>query len=291
MAVRLYFCTHDGSKAERPDKVRWRSPLLLPYVMLGSLFKQAQDKPVAGKERAREVDERPRSLLDFHGEQVSEQLPPTLRPPLERGVTTAVSTPHDAVLAELFPHRTGASVDRIEAVPEIPEIALGRDEAEGSGRPRSPSRNPLYDPFTGGFVGLSVQNDDGDQTHNDRTRFEAREDLWSHMTNIRNIQTQIANMHVGMENIGLGHEAMQLSVERMHSTAGSEGERWDDAVEGEEDEVKEKDVREQEFIRLADKFHGRREATESIMTMVSSVLQLYWCAHQVAGSSMNCRES
>ena len=234
--------------------------------MLGGLFKQTQEKSVAGKEQAR-----PRSPLDSHGDQRSEeqpQPPPTLRPSLERGVTTAVSTPHDAVLAELFSHRPSAGVDRTEAASYMTEVASRKDEAETSNRPRSPSRTPLHDPFAGSLIGLSIQ-DDGDHAHKDRTEFETRkEDLWSHMGNIRDIQTQIANMHVAMENIGLGHQAVQVSVERMHSTTASEGERWEDAVEGEEDEAKEKEVRDEEFTKLANKFHGRKEATENIMGKV-----------------------
>lgn len=249
--------------------------------MLGSLFKHAHDKPVAGKEQAREAHERSRSR-----ERVSEQqtqLPPTLRPSLERWVTTAVSTPHDAVLAELFSHRPGAGVDKTETVSEIPDAVSRRDEAaEMNNRPRSPSRTPLHDPFAGSLIGLSVQ-DDGDQTQNDRPQSEARkEDLWSYMTNVRDIQTQIANMHVAMENIGLGHQTVRVSVEREHSTTASEGEKWEDAVEGEDDEVKEKQAREQEFRKLADKFHGRKEATENIMTKArerSSVATLFSCAH------------
>ena len=236
------------------------------------MFKQAQEKqPAADKElQAQEPHERPPSSQNSHGD----QHPPTLRPTLSRGVTTGVSTPHDAVLAELFSHRPGTGV---EAVPEV----AGRTEGETSNRAQSSSRTPLHDPFAGSLIGLSIQ-DDGDHARHDRTQFEERkEDLWSHMGNIRDIQTQIANMHVAMENIGLGHQAVQLSVERVHSTTVSEGEKWGE--EGDEDEVKEKDVREQEFTKLANKFHGRKEATENIMTKVrfDSVLQLY---HRVVSS-------
>jgi hypothetical protein len=253
--------------------------------MFGSFLKQAQDRSVAGKERAREDDQRPDSLADSHRRRVFEQqvqLPPTLRPSLERGVTTAVSTPHDVVLAELFPHRPGSVVDLPGTIPEIPEVSLRRNEAETSHRPQSPGRIPVHDPFAGSLIGLSIQ-DDGDHAHNHTSNFEAsKEDLWSHMSEIRDIQTQIANMHVAMENLGLGHQADRLSVERVHSTMPSEGEKWEDAVEGEDDEAKEKDAREQEFAKLANKFHGRKEATENIMTKVPRpyLLQLY---------SLSCR--
>lgn len=251
--------------------------------MFGSLFKQAQDKSVASKDRAREDDEHLHSPPDDRGRRVlAEQhiQPPALRPSLERGLTTAVSTPHDAVLAELFSYKPGQVADQPGAVPAVPEVAPRRDEAETNHhRSQSPSRTPLHDPFAGSLIGLSVQ-DDGDHAHNDRTNFEARkEDLWSHMANIREIQTQLANMHVAMENIGLGHQADQLSVGRAHSTVPSEGEKWEDAVEGEDDEAKEKDAREQEFTKLANKFHGRKEATENIMTKVLSIATLFACAH------------
>lgn len=243
--------------------------------MSGTFFKQAQDRSVLGKERAGEDEQRPRSPPDDHKWQISEQqaqLPPTLRPSLERGVTTAVSTPHDVVLAELFSHRPGTGVDRPEAVPEVPEVASRRNEAGTSHRSQSPSRTPLHDPFAGSLIGLSIQ-DDGDHAQNGGANSEAKkEDLWSHMANVREIQTQIANMHVAMENIGLGHQADQLSADRVHSAGASEGtsegDKWEDAVEGEDDEMKEKDAREQEFAKLANKFHGRKEATENIMTKV-----------------------
>ena len=235
--------------------------------MSAGYFKQTQDRFAAGKERAREDNLRPPSPPDDHRRRESEQqtpIPSTLRPSLERGVTTAVSTPHDVVLAELFSHRQGPGTD----IPDVSEIPARKNEAETSHRPQSPGRTPLHDPFAGSLIGLSIQGD-GDHAQNDRTDFEARkEDLWSHMGNIRDIQTQIANMHVAMENIGLGHQADQLSVERVHSTIASEGEKWEDAVEGEDDEVKEKDAREQEFTKLANKFHGRKEATENIMRKV-----------------------
>ena len=220
-----------------------------------------QDEPVAGKERAGED-----GPGRWASEQQQTQAPSTFRPSLGRGVTTAVSTPHDVVLAELFSHRQGASADKSADVSEVPSR---RNEAETSHRPQSPGRTPLHDPFAGSLIGLSIQGD-GDHGQYERTNFETRkEDLWSHMGDIRDIQTQIANMHVAMENIGLGHQADQLSVDRVHSTTASEGEKWEDAVEGEDDEVKEKDAREQEFTKLANKFHGRKEATENIMTKVN----------------------
>ena len=235
--------------------------------MSGGFFKQSQDKSVVPKERARMDDQRPPSPPDGRGRQISgqpTQIPSSSRPSLERGLTTAVATPHDVVLAELFSHRQVPSVDRLD-VPEIPSRV---NETETSHRAQSPGRTPLHDPFAGSLIGLSIQGE-GDHTQNDRTNFEARkEDLWSHMGNVRDIQTQIANMHVAMENIGLGHQADQLTVERVHSTTASEGEKWEDAVEGEDDEMKEKDAREQEFTKLANKFHGRKEATENIMTKV-----------------------
>ena len=256
--------------------------------MFGSLFKQAQDKSVASKDRAREDDEHLRSSPDDHGRQAPEeqiQPPPALRPSLERGVTTAVSTPHDTVLAELLSHKPGQGADRPGTVPEMPEVASRKDEAETSHhRSQSPSRTPLHDPFAGSLIGLSVQ-DDGDHAHDDRTNFEARkEDLWSHMENIREIQTQLANMHVAMENIGLGHQTDRLSVERMHSTVPSEGEKWEDAVEGEDDEAKEKEAREQEFTKLANKFHGRKEATENMMRKVLVAINYWECIR-----SLSCR--
>jgi len=235
--------------------------------MSAGFFKQAQDRSVAGKERAREDDLRPPSPPSDHRRwefELQTPVPSTLRPTLERGVTTAVSTPHDVVLAELFSHRQGPSVDRLD----VPEVPSRKNEVETSHRAQSPGRTPLHDPFAGSLIGLSIQGD-GDHAQNDRTEFEARkEELWSHVGNIRDIQTQIANMHVAMENIGLGHQADQLSVERVHSTTASEGEKWEDAVEGEDEEVKEKDAREQEFTKLANKFQGRKEATENIMTKV-----------------------
>ena len=255
--------------------------------MLSGLFKQAQDKAVAAdKERAQGSGAREpesHSLQDSR-EEPETRSGPALRPSLERGLTTALSTPHDAVLAELFSHRTGPAVGRTETTTEKGEVV-----PEENNRARSISRVPLHDPFAGSLIGLTIE-DDGNQTGINRTHeFETRkEDLWSYMTNIREIQTQIANMHVTMENIGLG-AADELRVERGHSTGVSEGEKWEDGDD--EGEEKEREAREAaEFKKLGDKFHGRKEATENIMTKVRMkyLLQLYLCAHQVTGSSMSC---
>ena len=93
------------------------------------------------------------------------------------------------------------------------EVVPARNETETSHRAQSPSRTPLHDPFVGSLIRLLVP-DNGDHTQSDPLNIEAsKEYLWSHMGDIGDIQTQIANLHVVMENIGLGQVA-------------SKGEKW-----------------------------------------------------------------
>lgn len=195
----------------------------------------------------------------------SSQLNSESRPSLDRRVTTGVSTPHDAVLAELLSHRRNVETSAKIEDPSA-ETASTRDEevtSEGHQRARSPNREPIHDPFSGSIIGLAIPEDRDDGADFDSTKDE----LWTHMAHIREVQSQIANMHVLMEGIGLGAQGEQGATGRsVPLVPSSEADKWE--YDEEDEEAEEKKAREQEFSRLAKKFDGRREATDNIMNKV-----------------------
>jgi hypothetical protein len=187
------------------------------------------------------------------------------RPSLHPGLTTAISTPHDAVLTELISQRT--DLDSNARINEVPDTASLRDEdvtTESRQRTRSPTREPVLDPFTGSaIIGLALPEED-------EVDFEStKDDLWTHMAHIREVQSQIANMHVVMEGIRLGPQGEQGTTGRsVPLVRPSEGEKWEEGEDSEDGDAEEKKARELDFSKLAEKFNGRREATDNIMRKV-----------------------
>jgi hypothetical protein len=188
------------------------------------------------------------------------------RPSLARAMSLPVSTPHDIVLAELLAQRP-SSVKNDNEGPET--ASLKHENVADDDRRRVGSQNyeVLHDPFTGSIIGLSAPEE---REHNEVGDFEsAKDELWAHMARIRTVQSEIANLHVMMEGVGPGPPGEQgaagRSVPIVHPT---EGDKWEDE-EGDE-EVEEKNAREREFARLAEKFNGRKEATANIINKVRS---------------------
>lgn len=220
--------------------------------MFGTWFKPGDQRP----------DNAARHSVAFEISASSSQLNSESRPSLDRRVTTGISTPHDAVLAELFSQKPDGSPKMDEAPAET---SSARDEevtSEGHQRSRSPNREAVHDPFSGSIIGLAIpeERDDG-------VDFEStKDDLWTHMAHIREVQSQIANMHVLMEGIGLGPQGKQGTTGRSVPLVQPSADKWEE--DEQDEEAEEKKAREQEFARLAEKFNGRREATDNIMNKV-----------------------
>lgn len=229
---------------------------------------------------------------------------PTADEPKKRALTTALSTPHDAVLAELHGQRpefdpapqidapagagAGAGprvgslrgagtggVNTLPAVGEDEETVLSSATASPNPANTTPkaSQQTLYDPFTGAPLGviqprgLGASSSPGGQPS---TRSDgARQELWTHLGKIRGLQADIANMHITMESIGETAAKRGARVRR-RSTGGEklneEGRAGDD-WDGDDWQKKDRDA---EFEQSESRFVGRKEEIDAIMGKVST---------------------
>lgn len=236
-----------------------------------------------------------RPLVNPPPERTHDDPRPATSPP-NGPVTAALATPHDAVLADLRgapreptpPTRVDAprgpklnvlasvgSLARTERTPT--PSAGGRSAAATPGVPHE----PLLDPFSGADVGTVVPRRDAGEPLRDGSCFDRRrEELWTGLANIRELQGEVARLHVQMEGVGLGDgrggkraAGAVVGVGRVHSdTIAGGDERWDEAEGGgaaaDAGEEQRKRARDAEFTNLAETFKGRRDAIEAIMGKV-----------------------
>lgn len=199
---------------------------------------------------------------------------PTSELPQKSVFTTALNTPHDAVLAELHGHPTGHDLSaRTDATPStsalgmqsIDTLPAAASDAPGSiATSTSPPPEPLHDPFTGMTVGIlspispARNNSSG-------------EELWAHLSRIRSLQADVARLHLTMEGIGLG----DTDASHLRSTSPRPvGERLEDDenIDGNGGGVEAEKRRAREFERSEQRFDRRKEEIGQIMSKVSAVL-------------------
>jgi len=250
----------------------------------------------------------------------------SLDKPQKRALPTAYSTPHDAILADLH-----SSPDRV-ASPEASHTDLNvlSVSTTPSQHPYQPSRLPspdiLLDPFDGTSLGTLVPHSQDPEVQPDHlppsqinlsspevgpsqsvNPAVPPELVWSHLTNILDLQSQISQMHIEMEGIGSGkaadvkskkhvfsHKATLSNVSTTGVGSGSKRARPDDPSvppglnggfttapssggepEGDEEnvdvpseEAEKNKAREEEFASLAHQFEGRKQAISDIMGKV-----------------------
>ena len=197
--------------------------------------------------------------------------------------TAALSTPHDAVLADLQGHHPdhdpSAHIDptpstSVLGMPSLDTLPAATSEAPGSVvSSSSPPPESLYDPFTGGLIGVLTRTSSAKQSG---------EELWAHLARIRALQAEVAGLHVTMEGIGLGEPA----VPRLRSTTPrAVGERLMDNEDSDGDGGSEVEERQAiEFERAERRFDGRREEIEQIMNKVRFSLSTWiYAAHVLMG--------
>jgi len=205
------------------------------------------------------------------------------RPSLERAVTAPLSTPHDAVLSELLGRRgstsEGSPAPADASRQRLPKISIDgttssfyrsertatASQAAGlrstSASP-NPAHDPVYEPFTGALAGVMtspVHDHRGSQAMSDADFDHTRDELWAHLSRIRELQSEIAGMHLQMEGIG---SSDSRSARRAAGATRRATEEWDDP--GEAEELR-KAARDAEFATLAETFRGRRAAIDGIM--------------------------
>lgn len=205
----------------------------------------------------------------------------------QRAATTALSTPHDAVLAELYGLRPEGSGD-MNATDNAATDAFSAHDPLNNPYPAnpplvpglSPPSEPLFDPFTGAHIGDLVPGEE-QQTSD----VKQDEELWTQLSQILRLQSDVADMHVKMEGIGLkkpGPTPGKMGgdgTNRQPATTSARqwGERAEQGVdEGAYDEADEaaenKRKLEEEFSKLNDNFTGRKDAIDKIMKNVRRIL-------------------
>ncbi|KAG1757167.1 hypothetical protein EDB19DRAFT_15625 [Suillus lakei] len=206
-------------------------------------------------------------------------------------------TPHDDILAELRGHLpSGGPAEQRSPRPDAllgSSINLGSSTVENSlstseSLPgHEPAKEIMYEPSTGQRLYDYVPTP---------VRSGADDELWSHLSHILELQSEIAKMHVDMENVGLrtarGHNGPAVPERgpktgttrretgkgrRRSETLGEEedDDESDEATDGEEsddnDEVFGKRKREEEFTRLAERFAERKVSIDSVMNKLDNL--------------------
>ncbi|KAG1795762.1 uncharacterized protein HD556DRAFT_1442085 [Suillus plorans] len=204
-------------------------------------------------------------------------------------------TPHDDILAELqgyLPSSGPQAAERSSLRPDAPQgssLNLSSSAAENSlftsdsSPNHEPAREVMYEPFTGqklsDYVPMPV-------------RSGADDELWSHLSHILELQSEISKMHVDMENVGLrtarGHNVperggkagttrKETGKNRRSDTLGEEEDdnESDEATEGEDsddnDEVFGKRKRDEEFTGLAERFAERKVSIDAVMNKLGDL--------------------
>ncbi|KAF9502367.1 hypothetical protein BDN71DRAFT_34341 [Pleurotus eryngii] len=217
----------------------------------------------------------------------------------KRATTTSISTPHDAVLAEL--QSSHQNIDLSARIEEqgLHELMVGLDapfhDSEYVQRTYMPDQ--IQDPFTGAPLGLLAAG-----SESKTNLFSLRhQDMWTHLSKVLELQGEIAKLHIDMEGItasggisggqgkgsGSSNQRSKMSWDLDHGKAlnirrdtlptkagepGPEGDGEDMDVGVEEDEeATKKKAREEEFANLASKFEGRKAKVDAIMDKVGSL--------------------
>ncbi|KAK1232432.1 hypothetical protein PQX77_004462 [Marasmius sp. AFHP31] len=230
-----------------------------------------------------------------------EQEPPRKYP--RYSLAGPLSTPHDALLSdspETLPEAQNQTASPLYDVPSPSAAAI------------APGLELLVDPFDGsvrGTMGLPDPNLTTDSipvgeevTHN--------EELWSHLSRVLELQSDIAKLHMGMEGIigdygkskTKGKAASNTRRTRDTMEARSkldrntsrvddmenvgEGEGVEVGSEDDEEERKNRE-REEEFARLADQFEGRKEGINEIMLKLDDLSQALTEFHTLQAPQLN----
>ncbi|KZV76937.1 hypothetical protein PENSPDRAFT_747167 [Peniophora sp. CONT] len=206
---------------------------------------------------------------------------PSAWEPKRRALTSAQSHPHDAVVAELRgqhpDHDTSARMDQAISAPLQSADTLPTAPSEAPGTVM-PELDRLFDPHSGATLGIF--------TPPQMANGQAREELWAHLARIRALQAEIAGLHVAMEGIGLNEKAMHMRVRgtRTRTRSGNVGERLDlggsegefDAEgreEADKEEARLREERDREFETAENRFDGRKEGIDKIMSKLGELAQ------------------
>ncbi|KAK7058411.1 hypothetical protein VNI00_002045 [Paramarasmius palmivorus] len=229
-------------------------------------------------------------------------------------LAASLSTPHDALFANI----SGRQAEQSKAPGDANLLKASSspipEPAGTSSPPTTHGLDTLIDPFNGAVLGKLVLPDPNFTVEPmpSGEEFERNEELWSHLSRVLDLQSEIARLHMDMEGIGSkgdskgkknkGKTSPRLGRTRdtgegMHKVTGTttllddpehvgEDEGVDVGAEADEEERKNRE-REEEFARLADQFEGRKEGINDIMTKLDHLSQALTEFHTLQAPQMN----
>lgn len=180
-------------------------------------------------------------------------------------------TPHDIALASV-----DARLQHLDDVAQRPNRratldttsdgtsqfhSLPTESLAHTPRPSSTFIEHAYDPYSGNAVGvLTPVETDSDNT---------QDALWGHLANIRELQSEIAQMHVEMEKLGEKQDqATQEAARDFEEDFPTFGAETDAQKRGTDAQKRETERQEKEFNDLAMRFKERKDGIENIMKKV-----------------------
>ncbi|KAL5535685.1 hypothetical protein ACEPAF_3779 [Sanghuangporus sanghuang] len=146
-----------------------------------------------------------------------------------------LNSPHDAIINQID-NEVGKLQDASGPGQTSPAKLRNRELPEN-----------LYDPFDGQSVGVMVPGEFG----------EEEDDLWTHLAEIRNLQSDVARMHAQMERLG--------ENDRFYAPE----ETGEEETVNVGDETKAEKTA--EFTKLSDRFSVRKEAIDAIMQKLQTL--------------------
>ncbi|KAF7307095.1 hypothetical protein MIND_00502800 [Mycena indigotica] len=131
----------------------------------------------------------------------------------------------------------------------------------------------IYDPLDGSILGTVVSPDSNLQPDEIGKSNAA---MWSHLSQVMDLQNQISRMHLDMEEVGMATEAKTKGKTRSRATSISrvivEDVEGEERIGGTRDEEAERNrLREEQFAKLSGQFHGKKQAINEIMTKLDAL--------------------
>ncbi|PCH33877.1 hypothetical protein WOLCODRAFT_141847 [Wolfiporia cocos MD-104 SS10] len=230
---------------------------------------------------------------------------PNARPSVDHAVPGALSTPHDAILAELHGHPASplhhppADSQTASPMKRTVSTSAGSPERTDTASPSAALRSgtaspasapePVYDPFSGAVAGMMVPSAEPEPEQKGTSFDRTKDDLWAHLARIRGLQSAIATMHLQMENVGAaGEKRTAGGIGRMNTGTIRPTEEWEDPGEAEEQR---RAARDAEFANLAEAFEGRRVAIDGIMDKLEDLSRALTTFHALPTPVMDFANS
>ncbi|KAF8531927.1 hypothetical protein JB92DRAFT_3138677 [Gautieria morchelliformis] len=174
-------------------------------------------------------------------------------------VVAAVPNPHDAAVAEV--HAKILQAEQESSTAHHPRFT---DPLTDAATPPNPPPEKFFEPATGILRGIFEPVATGTPVDSEQLRDEA----WAHLARIREIQSEIATMHMHME--GVGDETGSIDVDVDNDVDV-------DTVPTQEEEDAAKTAK--EFDKLPGRFKGRSDNINAIMAKLDELSQAVTSFH------------